>query len=1008
VTSGAQPPHELRLTLAQQAAGLGYWDFDVTTQQLIWDEACAAMFGLQLGDFDGTLDGFDERCHPDDLERVHAALQGAEPSGPMEVAYRAVQPDGSIRHLLARGQAVPGPDGSVERIVGVVLDVTSLRTADLQQRQAAERLASLATVALAMSQAQDDEDLTRLVIEHGAKVLGADGGAVCIRDDPRGIIRLAMTDSLGEEVQLEFGELPLDGPLPGSWTARTGEAVYLPDRASGLAFTPDMKIVYDGTGRDAWAVLPLRGVDRLLGSLVVSWTEPRAFPPDERELLAAFAAQTAQALDRIQSLQAERRLASDARRLTETLQRSLLSPPPQPPGVQVAVRYAAAAEQAAVGGDWYDGFFTSEGWLSLVIGDCVGHDRQAAASMATMRNLLRATAYAIGEPPAAVLAALERALLGLEVDVLATCLLAQLKQSLEQAERNAFEFTWSNAGHLPPVLRTPDGATRLMTNEPDLLLGLSLITDRGDSCVELAEGSTIILFTDGLVERRDEDLDAGLERLRVLVDTLGHLPLETLCDEVLQRMATGASEDDIAMLALRTAAPTDSVPVRGPGAELEVAGRSAAESTIGLPGDPRSAAEARAFVEQALEAKGLGRWADAACLAVSEVVTNAVLHAHTDLTLTVKTDAGGARIEVRDHSPLLPSPRHYDAQATTGRGMDLVAGVTSTHGITPVSNGKVVWFTVDDSTTEGAGWEDRPATGSRPQAGAVEVQLIGLPTTLWLAAQQHHDALLRELALHRVGKERPTQDLARADRARSLVAEQLDLAVTAARQRGLSATPLPGHHPSPWPDVPATLNLTLALTSDAAGDFAVLQDVLDAAERLADRAALLARPGLAEVVAVRDWVCDQVIAQVGGTAGAPWPGTDAERFAAFGELDPASFGWAIDSVTESAHDVIAADDANRIIAVSRSLADLLQWEAAELVGRRIVAIVPHRFREAHIAGFTRHLTTGEAHVLGVELELPVLRRDGTEVLCTFLIESMGTAAGRTVYHASITPVRPNG
>jgi PAS domain S-box-containing protein len=1002
VVNPAQPPHELRLALAQQAAGLGYWDFDVGTQQLIWDQACAALFGLDLGDFDGTLDGFDARCHPDDLERVHAALATADPSRPMEVDYRALLPDGSVRHLLSRGQAVAGPDGSVERIVGVVLDVTSVRMADLQQRQAAERLASLATVALAMSLAQDDEDLTRLVIEHGAKVLGADGGAVCVRDDARGVIRLAMTDSLGEEARLEFGELPLDGSLPGSWTARTGEAVYLPDRAAGLAFTPDMQLVYDGSGREAWAVLPLRGVERLLGSLVVSWAEPRPFPPDERELLAAFAAQTAQALDRIQSLQAERRLARDARRLTETLQRSLLTPPPQPQGVQIAVRYDAAAEQAAVGGDWYDGFVTSEGWLSLVIGDCVGHDRQAAASMATMRNLLRATAYAVGEPPAAVLAALERALLGLEVDVLATCLLAQLKQSAEQAERHAHEFLWSNAGHLPPILRTPDGETRLLTNEPDLLLGLSLITDRGDTSIELPEGSTVVLFTDGLVERRDEDLDVGLDRLRLLVEALGHLPLEQLCDELLRRMASGVSEDDIALLALRTSAPDDSVPVRGTGAEREMSGRRLEELSLGLPGDPRSAREARVFVQRALESQGLGRWSDAACLAVSEMVTNAVLHAHTDLTLTVHVDSGGARVEVRDYSPVLPSPRHYDEQATTGRGMDLVAAVTTTHGITPVPNGKIVWFTVDDRADEGGAWDDAVPAAPRLSAGDLRVELRGLPTTLWLAAQQHHDALLRELALHRVGKERPTQDLARADRARALLAEQVDLAIERGRREGRAQRVLPERHPAPTADVPITLDLTLQVTAEAASDFAVLQDVLDTAERLAEREALLARPGLPEVVAVRDWACDQVIAQLGGTSGTPWPGTDAERFADQGALDPLE--WDLTAVSESTEGVIAADDANRIVAISGPLAELLLWPVDELVGRRIVAIVPHRFREAHVAGFTRHLTTGEAHVLGVPMELPVLRRDGTEVLCTFLIEAVSTPVGRALYQAHITPL----
>jgi serine phosphatase RsbU (regulator of sigma subunit) len=547
------PQVELRLRLAQEAARLGYWDYEPATSRMLWDEGCVRIFGLEPGDTTGSLDAFDALCHPDDLPAVHAALARAQEGAPIEMDYRVRLGSGQDRHVLARGQAVLNSDGEVERVVGVVLDLTDIRGADLRERQAAERLASLATVAIAMAHAQDDHDLTRLVIEHGANVLGADGGAVAVRDDIRGVVRLAMTASLGEEAQRDYGELPLDGPLPGCWTARTGEALFLPDRAAGLAFTPMMEIVYDGTLHDAWAVLPLRGAERLLGSLLVSWEQPRSFPDDERDLLEAFAAQTAQALDRIQSLQAERRLAREARQLTETLQRSLLSSPPRPPGMQVAVRYSAAAEQAAVGGDWYDGFLTPDGTLSLVIGDCVGHDNQAAATMAVMRNLLRGTGWAVRQPPAAVLSVLEEALQGLEVGALATALLAQVTQDVDQVVHGQHTLRWSSAGHLPPVLALPDGGARVLRTEPDLLLGLSTESVRSDAQVLLPHGSTVLLYTDGLVERRDEDLDVGIERLRDLVARTGRLPLEELCDVVLEGMSHGRPEDDIALLALRTA-----------------------------------------------------------------------------------------------------------------------------------------------------------------------------------------------------------------------------------------------------------------------------------------------------------------------------------------------------------------------------------------------------------------------------------------------------------------------
>ena len=989
---------DLRLQLAQEAAQLGYWDYAVATAELVWDDACAAMFGISLEQFEGTIASFESRCHPDDLPRVAAVLAATGAGQSMETTYRAVQPDGSVRHLLSRGRGVAGPDGQVERLVGVVLDVTALHNQ-------AERLAGLARVALDLAGAVDDEGLTRVVIEHGAAVLGADGGAVCVRDDERGVIRLAMTDSLGEQAQLDFGELPLDGSLPGSYTARTGEPVFLPDRAAGLAFTPDMQIVYDGTDRDAWAVLPLRSGERLLGSLVVSWAEPREFGPQERELLGAFAAQTAQALDRIQVLQAERRQAADARRLSETLQRSLLTTPPQPDDLRVAVRYCPASQQAAVGGDWYDGFVVPDGALTLVIGDCVGHDRQAAAAMATMRNLLRATAYAIEEPPAAVLAALERALRGLEVDVLATALLARVEQTEEQRVQRVRRVRWSNAGHLPPILRLPDGTVQLLESEPDLLLGLSVESTRTDSTVDVAVGSTLLLYTDGLVERRGEDLDVGIERLRTLVGELGALSLEELCDALIAGLLGDDAEDDVALLAVRFHGGA------GDGEALEPADLSA-ERSLSLPADATSARAARRFVAGFLREVGWERRLDAAELAVSEIVTNAVLHAHTELTVTASAQGDLLRVEVRDRNPSLPSPRGYDEQATTGRGMALVAATTTDHGVHSLGPaGKIVWFALgggpggpgpgDEAVDPLAAWGelDEAVVPAVPTAAV----LRGVPVTLWVAARQHHDALIRELTLRRASRGTPSEDLVLADAARRAISDAVEAAVERATAEGRGRSPLPTGHPSPLPAAPEGVDALLP-GHPPAHAYAGLQDVLDEAEALARRDELLVRPGLPEVIAVRDWACEQVIAQMGGAPPSPWPGTDAERFTSVtGDDATRTLDWDPAVVATSDRGAVAADDANRILAVSPALCAALGYDAEDLVGRRVVVLVPHRFREAHVAGFSRHLSTGEAHAIGVDLELPVLRSDGREISCHFLIEATSTPSGRTVYIAWITP-----
>ena len=446
----------------------------------------------------------------------------------------------------------------------------------------------------------------------------------------------------------------------------------------------------------------------------------------------------------------------------------------------------------------------------------------------------------------------------------------------------------------------------------------------------------------------------------------------------------------------------------------------AGRHVLPLAASPRSAGDARRFVRQLLDDAGRPSWSEAAALAVSELVTNAVLHAHTEVELTVVTAADHLRIEVRDDNPALPAARSYDDHATTGRGLGLVAAVSDSHGVESLgAAGKVVWCSItaglaeDDLDGEGRGtaWDDHVDRAVAPAApagpDAVQVLLRQMPATLWLAAREHHDALLRELALLRLSAD-PSADLsdvalAAVDAARARIDAAVDADLERARDTGTAAVPLPQYHPGALPAVPPTMQLVLQVRPSDADDFARLQDVLDEGERLAADGRLLVRPGLPEVVAVRDWACEQVIAQVGGAPAGPWPGVDDARFTGDVDAGAAPAGWDDATVREAAVGAIAVDEANRVVAVSRPLAALLQWAPSELVGRRVVAIIPPRYREAHVAGFTRHLATGDARALGVDLDLPVLRADGTELACRFRIESTPTPAGRIVYVAWISP-----
>jgi GAF domain-containing protein len=422
------------------------------------------------------------------------------------------------------------------------------------ERRSDERLQRLADVALGLVSAATLDDLTDIVVNRALPVLGADGGAVVVVQDD-GSMRLAISDRLGQQTKVDYAQLAADNPLPACHVARTGERLQLPTQRSGLDFAPEMADVYATTRRSAWAFTPLVVDGECLGSLAVSWPEERTFDARELDLIDAFAAQCAQALQRIRASEARQDQAQQVQRLAESLQQALLTPPPEPDHLHVVVRYRPAAQAAQVGGDWYDAFMQPDGATMLVIGDVVGHDSTAAATMGQLRGLLRALAYtaddAGADTPATVLSRTERTARGLDVAALATVVLARVERVPDEPVTGRRTLRWSNAGHLPPVLLLADGTTALLSRPADLLLGVDPGTARHDHTEDLPDGSTLLLFTDGLVERRGEDLDRGLDRLRSALADLGGLPLDALCDTVLDRLGADAGEDDIAVVAVR-------------------------------------------------------------------------------------------------------------------------------------------------------------------------------------------------------------------------------------------------------------------------------------------------------------------------------------------------------------------------------------------------------------------------------------------------------------------------
>ena len=301
----------------------------------------------------------------------------------------------------------------------------------------------------------------------------------------------------------------------------------------------------DDDGR-SWAVLPLSSGPDMLGAVALVWRGDREFTDDDRVTIAALAAYSAQAVQRAQLL--DERVDAAA-----VLQRAMLTELPQPDHLELVARYRTATGVDQVGGDWYDAVVMPSGHTSLMIGDVTGHDIRAAATMGQLRSMLRAIAWAIDDDPSANVTRLGRALRDLRVRGSATLVYARIEQSAADAAAGVRTLRWTNAGHLPPLLIELDGTARFLDDgaKADPLIGVTPRRPRRNQVVKIPDRSTLLLFTDGLIERRDEDLDNGLEQLRAVAARHNPRPLPVMVDAVLDDLLGHRVDDDVAVLAVR-------------------------------------------------------------------------------------------------------------------------------------------------------------------------------------------------------------------------------------------------------------------------------------------------------------------------------------------------------------------------------------------------------------------------------------------------------------------------
>jgi PAS domain S-box-containing protein len=443
-------------------------------------------------------------------------------------------------------RAWPSPEGLSVYFV----EVTERRRARDRAERSAQRLALLAQVSAELAGTLDAQAATsrlpRLVVPGLAQwcivtVVDSDGRP---RDVGWWHPEPAARALLERYAAVRLDAMPATSPVARALLA--GETV----RADAAEV---QELLTDGEARDLLTALapgsavclPLRGRGRTLGVLTLYFGPGEALSRADQATAQDVADRAGLALDNT-------RLYAQQQQLAEGLQRSLLTEPPEPDHAEIAVRYLPAVEAARVGGDWYDAFLQPSGATMLVIGDVVGHDTEAAAAMGHLRGLLRGIATYSDAPPVEVLRGLDASMAVLQTHVLATATVARFEQTDDERRRGLTRMRWANAGHLPPLVINSDGSVaELAAWKGDLLLGVDAEAERQESVVTLDRGSTVLLFTDGLVERRDADLDAGLVRLRQALVDVAHLPLQQLLDEVLERLVDGRPEDDVALVAVR-------------------------------------------------------------------------------------------------------------------------------------------------------------------------------------------------------------------------------------------------------------------------------------------------------------------------------------------------------------------------------------------------------------------------------------------------------------------------
>ncbi|MFF2149136.1 PAS domain S-box protein [Kitasatospora sp. NPDC058190] len=365
-------------------------------------------------------------------------------------------------------------------------------------------------------------------------------------------------------------------------------------------------------------------------------------------------------------------LYEQQRHIALTLQRSLMGTPPAIAGLATASRYLPATQGAGVGGDWFDLIPLGAGRVGVLIGDVMGRGLEAASAMGQMRSAAHALAKT-GMPPRRLMQALDAMVTDLDLpEQLVTCCYLVIAP-------DSGEVIVCSAGHLPVLVAVPGEAFRPLPTLVSAPLGVGGIPHQ-QTRTAMPPGSTLVLYTDGLIETPGGDIESAVTDLVGALDRAfaTGADLENAADRVIAGLLPDPHRhnDDVTLLLARMPEPP------------------LATAATDLPDAPAAVREGRAFLGKALAGWGFDHRTDDVILLLSELVTNSVRHAHGPIGLRLRRTATAFTVEVSDGSSQLPQPRPATGEEESGRGLALVDALADEWGVRPDDDGKTTWFTM--------------------------------------------------------------------------------------------------------------------------------------------------------------------------------------------------------------------------------------------------------------------------------------------------------------------------